>query len=57
MIKKIIFTYIPSASTDVTSGIMDFNKFSIPDLSVIIEDGQPLQDPCSNTFTTPSSKE
>ena len=47
--------YSASATTSFTSGIMRFIMPSIPALSVIMEDGQPLQLPCSIRFTTPSS--
>ena len=42
------------ASTEVTTGINRFNRFSIPAFKVNIDDGHPLQEPCSTTFTIPS---
>src|SRR5205085_2045241 len=43
-----------SATTSLTSGIILFIIPSIPAFKVIIEEGQPLQLPCSIRFTTPS---
>ena len=53
-----LITYHPSASTPFTSsGIMRLNRFSIPAFSVMVEEGQPLQEPCKLTVTIPSWKE
>jgi hypothetical protein len=49
--------YMASATTSVTSGTMRFNKPSIPAFNVIVEDGQPLQEPFSSTVTIPSLKD
>ena len=46
--------YSASATTSLTSGIIRFIMPSIPALRVIIEDGQPEQEPCSIRLTTPS---
>ena len=47
--------YSSSATTSFTSlGNICFNKFSMPFLSVTVEAGQPLHEPCKLTFTTPS---
>src|ERR1700742_2094019 len=46
--------YSASATTSLTSGIMRFIMPSIPAFSVIMEEGQPEQDPCSMRFRTPS---
>ena len=47
--------YYPfSATTSCTSGRCCFNKFSIPPLSVAVEEGQPEQDPFRTTVTFPS---
>jgi hypothetical protein len=43
-----------SETTSFTSGIIRFNKPSMPAFKVIVEDGQPLQEPLSWTVTTPS---
>ena len=46
-----------SATTSFTSGINCFNKFSIPFLRVIADDGQPLHEPFNISVTIPSSKD
>ena len=46
--------YSASATTSLTSGIIRFIMPSIPAFNVIIEDGQPEQEPWSMRFTTPS---
>jgi hypothetical protein len=48
------FNYSASETTSVTSGTIRFNRFSIPDFSVMVDDGQPLHEPLSSTVTTPS---
>ena len=52
---NIILIYSASATTSLTSGIIRFIIPSIPAFSVIIEEGQPEQEPCSIRLTTPSS--
>ena len=47
--------YSASATTSFTSGIMRFIIPSMPAFNVIIDEGQPLQLPCSIRFTFPSS--
>ncbi len=49
--------YMASATTSVTSGTMRFNKPSIPALSVMVDEGQPLHEPFNSTVTTPSWKD
>ncbi len=51
------YTYIDSATTSSTSGTIRFNKPSIPDFKVILEEGQPLHDPRSSTVTIPLSND
>ena len=46
--------YSASATTSFTSGIILFIIPSMPDFNVIIEEGHPLQLPCSIRFTVPS---
>ncbi len=46
--------YIASATTSSTSGTMRFSNPSIPAFKVIMEEGQPLQEPCSISVTFPS---
>lgn len=46
--------YSASAMTSFTSGIMRFIMPSMPLFSVIIDEGQPEQEPCIIRFTTPS---
>ena len=46
--------YSASATTSLTSGIMRFIMPSIPAFRVIMEEGQPEQEPCSIRLTTPS---
>ena len=43
----------PTATTSFTPGTILFNRFSIPDFNVKVEEGQPLQAPFRTTFTTP----
>ncbi len=51
-----LFTdYKASETTSLTSGIILCNKLCIPDLSVMVEEGQPLQEPLSSTVTIPST--
>src|SRR5690606_29559715 len=49
--------YMASAITSCTSGTIRFNKPSIPALSVMVDEGHPLQDPRNSTTTVPSSKD
>src|ERR1022692_1671776 len=51
----LVYCYSASATTSFTSGIILFIIPSMPAFNVIMEDGQPEQDPCSIRFTTPSS--
>lgn len=51
------FPYPISDTTSFTSGIMRLSMPSIPALSVTVEEGQPLQEPCKITVTMPSSKD
>lgn len=51
---RIGYTVIPSATTSFTCGTIRLSKFSIPDLSVMVEEGQPEHEPCKSTVTTPS---
>ena len=46
--------YSASATTSLTSGIIRFIIPSMPAFRVIMEEGQPEQDPCSIRLTTPS---
>lgn len=46
--------YSASATTSLTSGIMRFIMPSIPAFRVIMDEGQPEQEPCNIRFTTPS---
>ena len=57
MILKNKKAYTPSATTSFTSGTRRVRRFSIPAFRVMVEDGQPEQEPCNNTFTVPSSNE
>ena len=54
---KICFVYNASDTTSFTSGTILCNKLWIPDFKVIVDDGQPLQEPLSSTVTIPSSKD
>ena len=45
------------ATTSVTSGNMERNRFSIPSFKVTVLDGQPLQAPRKLTVTIPFLKE
>jgi len=45
---------IASATTSVTSGTIRFNNPSMPAFKVIMEEGQPLQEPWSINSTFPS---
>jgi hypothetical protein len=54
---SIQLNYNASETTSVTSGTIRFNRFSIPDFSVTVDDGQPLHEPRSSTVTTPASNE
>lgn len=54
-ILNMIKIYSASATTSLTSGIILFIIPSIPAFNVIIEEGQPEQEPCSIRLTTPSS--
>ncbi len=47
--------YSASATTSFTSGIIRFIIPSMPVFRVIIEEGQPLHEPCSISFTVPLS--
>lgn len=47
--------YMASATTSSTSGTIRLSNPSIPALSVIIDEGQPLHEPRSSTSTLPSS--
>ena len=46
--------YSASATTSLTSGIIRFIMPSMPAFRVIMEEGQPEQDPCNIRLTTPS---
>ncbi len=46
--------YSLSATTSFTSGIIRFIMPSMPLFKVIIDEGQPEQEPCIIRFTTPS---
>ena len=46
--------YSASATTSFTSGIIRFIIPSIPAFNVIIDEGQPEQEPCNIKFTVPS---
>lgn len=55
VLKKLnAMNYSASATTSFTSGIIRFIIPSIPAFKVIIDDGQPLHEPCNIRFTTPS---
>ena len=54
---KTIKYYPISETTSLTSGTIRLSIPSIPDLSVTVDDGQPLHEPCRITVTIPWLKD
>ncbi len=50
---QMYYKVTPSATTSCTSGTMRLSRFSMPAFKVTVADGQPLQEPCRFTVTTP----